>query len=295
METLTDRTSRPDETLGLTGRCVLVTGAGRGLGRAYALSLARHGASVIVHDAGVDARGEAPDPGPAEAVVREIEALGGQAVAVGELLADAAACRRAVEAGPARFGRLDAVIHSAGLVAWGDPAAADEALYRRLTAVNTDAAFWLCAAALPIMREAGFGRLLLTTSGWALGPHAGAGELVLYCHGKGAQFGLAMALARGSGHPEVLCNLLAPVANTRMYSGDVPEGRLPPEAVAGAAVWLASPACRLTGCLVKAQDGELRLSRLVDSEPRVLGAAAQDPAAAGQALTDLAEAAGLAA
>lgn len=287
---MTDLSVTQPEGLGLEGRCILVTGAGRGLGRAHALLLARHGARVVVHDAGVEKTGLSPDPAIAEEVAAEIAEQGGEAMAVTELLDGAAACRRAVEAGLERFGRLDGLIHSAGLVAWCDSAEVDEALYRRVTAVNSDAAFWLCAAALPAMRQAGFGRILLTTSGWALGGYPGSGELALYCHGKGAQLGLAMALARDAGHPEIFCNLLSPVANTRMYSGAVPPGRLRPEAVAGAAAWLVSPACRLTGSLVKAQDGSLTLSRLTDGESLDLGAAADDPVSAGRALTSLAEA-----
>ena len=279
-----------DDELGLRGRCILVTGAGRGLGRAYALSLARMGARVAVHDAGVGPEGEGSDPDPADSVVGEIESLGGSALILRDLLTDKGSCDRIVAAALEHFGRLDGLIHNAGLVAWRDTASVDEALYRRLTAVNSDAAFWLCAAALPAMREAGFGRILLTTSGWALQPAQGSGELTLYCHGKGAQFGLAMALAHGTGHPDILCNLLSPVAKTRVYRGAVPEDRLRPQAVAGAATWLVSPACRVSGCLIKAQDGTLALSRLTESGRRDLGIDAEDPIAAGRALAALAEA-----
>ena len=139
------------------------------------------------------------------------------------------------------------------------------------------------------MRDRGFGRIVLTTSGWALQPSGGSDRLILYCHGKGAQFGLAMAMAKGSGHPGILTNLIAPIANTRMYSGEVAEGRLRPESVAGAVTWLASPACELSGWLVKAADGTLALSRLTEIGARNLGEAAEDAAAAGAALTSLAE------
>lgn len=286
MQAMTQTETAAD--LGLEGRVVLVTGAGRGLGRAYATCLARHGARVVVHDAGVGEDGRDPDPSCAKQVAEELTDAGGTAVAITELLRGADSCRRIVAAALERFGRLDALIHSAGLVVWRDPVAVDEELYARLSSVNNEAAFWLCHAALPAMRARGFGRIVLTTSGWALGPYVGAGELALYCHGKGAQFGLAMALAKNAGDPEICTNLLAPVANTRMYHGQVPAGRLRPELVAGAATWLASPACNLTGCLVKAQDGDLTLTRLVDGTTRSLGEAAADPTAAGAALTALA-------
>ena len=274
--------------LGLTGRVVLVTGAGRGLGRSYAQALARQGASVVVHDAGVDQEGRNPDPSCARQVADGVNEDGGAASAMTGLLGDADSCRQLVEAVVERYGRLDGLIHNAGLVIWRDPAQLDEEAYKRMADINADAAFWLCAAALPIMRTQGFGRIVLTTSGWALVPHPGSDRLIAYSHGKAAQFGLAMALSKGAGHPEILTNAIAPVANTRMYSGDVPEGRLLPERVAGAVTWLASPACAVTGCVVRASDGELTLARLRDLGSRKLGEAAADPAAAGAAILALA-------
>jgi NAD(P)-dependent dehydrogenase (short-subunit alcohol dehydrogenase family) len=276
--------------LGLEGRAVLVTGAGRGRGRAYAACLARHGARVVVHDAGVDEDGTNPEPGCAETVAEELRDAGGAAVAVTEVLRDGASCRRAVAAAFDAFGRLDALIHNAGLVVWRNPAEVDEALYATLSGVNNEAAFWLCSAALPAMRAAGFGRIVLTTTSWALVPSEGSDELVLYSHGKGAQLGLAMALAKGAGHPGILTNAIAPVANTRMFKGTIPHDRFKPELVAGAVAWLASPACTLSGCLVRVSDGTLALVRLTDVATRDLGAAAADPAAAGAALAEMVEA-----
>ena len=214
--------------LDLRDRVVLITGAGRGLGYSYARTLARRGAHVVVHDAGVDRDGLTPDPAYAIKVAAELQDEGGSAHAVTDLLSDAEARRRVVSAPIERFGRLDGLIHNAGLVVWRDPAEVDEELYRRLTSVNNDAAFWLCSAALPVMRDQGFGRIVLTSSGWVLEPHQGSDALVLYCHGKGAQLGLAMALANGAGHPGIFTNVIAPVANTRILVGEVPAGTLRP-------------------------------------------------------------------
>ena len=97
-----------------------------------------------------------------------------------------------------------------------------------------------------------------------------------------------MALAKGSGHPGIFTNVMAPIANTRMYSGDVAEGRLRPESVAGAVTWLASPACDLNGWIVKAADGTLALQRLTEVATRNIGAEAEDAVAAGAALTAMA-------
>src|SRR5205807_9539854 len=98
------------------GQVALVTGAGRGLGAAYARLLAARGAAVVVHDAGVGQDGSGHDPSVADGVVAEIAAAGGIAAAAYENLEDTAACARLVDVAVARFGRLDALIHNAGLV-----------------------------------------------------------------------------------------------------------------------------------------------------------------------------------
>ncbi len=279
---------RPDD-LGLKDRVVLVTGAGRGLGRCYARLLGDLGARVAVHDAGVDPEGGNPNPSCAAGVAEEITSKGGEAFAVSEVLSGPESCRQVIERVLERYGRIDSLIHSAGLVIRHDTAEIDEALYRRSSDVNNDAAFWLCRYVLPTMRSQGFGRILLTSSGWALNPSPGSEQLVLYCHGKGAQFGLAMSLANAAGHDQIKTNVLAPIANTRMYSATVPDERLRPEVVAGAAVWLASPACDLSGYLVNAADGELALASLTTTASAQLGPRAADPAVAGASLQDLVE------
>ena len=275
--------------LGLDGRVILITGAARGLGRAYAAALVGQGACVALHDAGLDKEGCNPDPCLIEALAAELSSKGGTVAGFAGLLSDAESCGRLVQQILGRFGRIDGLIHSAGLVAWQDTAAVEDDLYRRLNGINSDAAFWLASAVLPGMREQGFGRLLFTTSGWALSASPGSGPLVLYCQGKGAQFGLAMALAKDAGHPEILANALSPVANTRMYASPVPEGKLRPDRVAGAAAYLVSPACRLTGWVVKAADGDLALARIEDLANCSLGEAAEDPVAAATALSRMAE------
>ena len=106
-------------------RVVLVTGAGRGLGAAYARAFAARGASVVVHDAGVERDGSGGDPAVADAVVAEIAAAGGTAIAAYENLEAEGAGPKLVELAVERFGRLDAVVHNAGLVIWEEIEVAD--------------------------------------------------------------------------------------------------------------------------------------------------------------------------
>ena len=100
----------------LSRKVAIVTGAGRGIGREHALALAHAGAAVVVNDLGASLSGEGVDEGPAHGVVREIEELGGQAVANGENVADFEGARRIVEQAIDRFGRLDILVNNAGIL-----------------------------------------------------------------------------------------------------------------------------------------------------------------------------------
>ena len=100
----------------LSGKVAIVTGAGRGIGREHALALAHAGAKIVVNDLGASLAGEGADEGPAHDVVREIEALGGEAVANGENVADFAGAQRLVEQAVDRFGRLDILVNNAGIL-----------------------------------------------------------------------------------------------------------------------------------------------------------------------------------
>jgi NAD(P)-dependent dehydrogenase (short-subunit alcohol dehydrogenase family) len=100
----------------LDGKVAVVTGAGRGIGREHAIALARAGAKIVVNDLGASLAGEGADAGPAHGVVREIEALGGEAVADGENVADFAGAKRLIDGAIAAFGRLDILVNNAGIL-----------------------------------------------------------------------------------------------------------------------------------------------------------------------------------
>jgi NAD(P)-dependent dehydrogenase (short-subunit alcohol dehydrogenase family) len=166
-----DRLEPPERAAGLSdeirldGRAALVTGAGRGLGRAYALELARRGAAVVVNDPGVNPRGDdAGDPSAADAVAAEIAAAGGHAVADYGSVADPAAAnamvRRAVDA----FGRLDIVVNNAGnnrRNTFADTTLDD---FRNVLDVHLTGTFLVTQAAWPLMAAQRYGRIVFTTS-----------------------------------------------------------------------------------------------------------------------------------
>jgi NAD(P)-dependent dehydrogenase (short-subunit alcohol dehydrogenase family) len=236
------------------GQVALVTGAGRGLGRAYARLLGERGATVVVHDAGVGVDGSGEDRSVADAVVAEIQNVGGTAEAAYEDLGDRAGCRALVDGVLARFGKVDALVHSAGFVIRAPIEELDEELWRRSQSVNVDAAFWLLQAVLPGMLDHRYGRIVLTTSGYGLGPADDVADLVAYCGAKAAQFGLMNGLAWAAADG-VLVNAVAPVAATRIYSRRVEPGELTPEQAAPGVVFLASPACSVLGVVLRAEGG----------------------------------------
>ena len=145
-----------------------MTGAGRGLGAAYARLIAARGGAVVVHDAGVAQDGSGFDPSVADGVVAGITAGGGRAVACYENLEDPAAGQRIVGFALARFGRLDALVHNAGLVVFATLEETTPVVWDRMIAIGVDAGFHLARAAVPHMRRQGYGRIVLTTSGRAM-------------------------------------------------------------------------------------------------------------------------------
>jgi NAD(P)-dependent dehydrogenase (short-subunit alcohol dehydrogenase family) len=246
-------------------RVVLVTGAGRGLGAAYARAFAARGGSVVVHDAGVAADGSGGDPSVAEAVAGEI---GG--VACVENLESEAACRRTVEFALDRFGRLDVVVHNAGLLAWEELGQADRS-WERLRRVNVDAPFHLTRLAFARMREQGYGRFVFTTSGRAMAMERTRPGLAAYAVGKMAHFAL-MIVTAVEGQPHgILANAVAPAARTRMLSRAVEPGELEPEQVAPGVLFLASERCTVSGKVLEAAGGEFDVARWASSAEVDLG------------------------
>jgi NAD(P)-dependent dehydrogenase (short-subunit alcohol dehydrogenase family) len=252
-------------------RVVLVTGAGRGLGAAYARAFASRGASLVVHDAGVDPDGTGGDPAVAEAVAGEI---GGFACV--ENLETEVGCRRTIEFALEHFGRLDVVVQNAGLVVWEELEQAEQS-WERLRRVNVDAPFHLTRAAFGPMRKQGYGRFVFTTSGRAMSKERTRPGLAGYAVGKMAHFGLMIVTAAEGERYGILANAIAPAARTRMLSRPVEPGELEPEQVAPGVLFLASERCAFSGKVLEAAGGEFDVARWTSSPEIDFGRDPVDP------------------
>ncbi|CAO5191830.1 putative short-chain type dehydrogenase/reductase Rv0148 [Frankia sp. AiPs1] len=247
------------------GRVVAVTGAGRGIGRAYAELLARLGAKVVVNDLGAAAAGAGSDPAPANRVVERILAAGGAAVADHADVSTAEGGQSIIDTALGEFGRIDAVVNNAGNMIWAGLPEVDLATLERLLDVHVKGAFNTVRAAWPQMLRQGYGRVVLTTSIGMFGLPDNLG----YATGKAALLGMARSMSAAAGERDIRVNCIAPNALTRLAGkpGDAPanEGfRPPPElnpaAVAPMVAYLAHEACQARGEVYVAGGG--RFARL---------------------------------
>lgn len=250
-------------TLRFDDRVAVVTGAGRGLGREYALLLASRGANVVVNDPGGSLTGDGTDAGPAQAVVDEIVSAGGQAVAVTESVATPEGGRAIIDAAVERFGRVDILIHNAGTVRRGSLKELTYNDFEAVLDVHLRGAFHVVRPAFPLMCQAGYGRVVLTSS---IGGLYGNHQVANYAAAKAGILGLCNVVALEGADEGVLCNAIVPGAVTRMAEG-LDTSAYPPmgaELVAPAVGWLAHESCSVTGEFFVAIAG--RIARAVVAE-----------------------------
>jgi NAD(P)-dependent dehydrogenase (short-subunit alcohol dehydrogenase family) len=259
------------------GRAILVTGAGRGLGRATALLLASRGAQVVVADNGTAMDGEHASRGPAGAVVAEIVAAGGSAVACTADLASEAGAAQAVAVSLETFGRIDGIIHYAS--SCPDLKTADQLSTRDLELVmrvNAFAGLWMARAAWPHMRRQHYGRIVYMPSGAIYGALGNTD----YAAAKSAHIGITRCLAVEGAKDGILVNAISPSARTRMTDRFHPSAyaewffeTMPPEKVAVSAAWLLSEDCTVNGEIFAMGGG--RIARMTIAESHgVIGSGA---------------------
>jgi NAD(P)-dependent dehydrogenase (short-subunit alcohol dehydrogenase family) len=264
------------------GRVAIVTGAGRGLGRAHALELARQGARVVVNDLGVEADGRGGSGGPAEEVVREIRASGGEAVANGADVADWAQSAALVRAALDAFGRLDAVVNNAGFVRDRMFANASEEEWDAVLRVHLKGHFCVSRHAAAHWKdrakagEAVDARIVNTSSGAGLQGSVGQSA---YAAAKAGIAALTLVQAAELARYGVTANAIAPSARTRMTEGVFADMMRRPEQgfdamdpanVAPLVAWLASAGSKdVTGRVFEVAGGALSVADGWRTGPRL--------------------------
>jgi NAD(P)-dependent dehydrogenase (short-subunit alcohol dehydrogenase family) len=261
------------------GRVVIVTGAGRGVGRGHALLFAARGAKVVVADLGGAMEGGGRSSEVADAVVKQIVDAGGEAVAVCASVAEEEGANLIVQTAIDAFGRVDTVVNNAGIAEPESFANLTLEDFQRMNDVHYMGTVLVCKAAYPHMVEAGYGRIVNTTSEGAFGlvPKA-----IAYGGAKAAVFGFSRELGLEGAKDGILVNMLAPRAATRMsspavlaktwdvdeetYGGGGFDDSYAPERVAPAAVFLGHESCTLNGVLLIAGGNQVMRMALVQNQ-----------------------------
>ncbi|MCB0940473.1 MAG: SDR family NAD(P)-dependent oxidoreductase [Mycobacterium sp.] len=244
-------------------RVAVVTGGGRGLGREYAMLLASRGARVVVNDPGGAMSGDGIDDGPAGQVVEEIRVAGGEATACTESVATAEGGQAIIDAALEHYGRLDILIHNAGNVRRAPLSEMSYDDFDAVLDVHLRGAFHVVRPAFPVMCDAGYGRIVLTSS---IGGLYGNHDVANYGAAKAGVIGLSNVAALEGAEHGVRCNVIVPGAVTRMAGGLDTSAYPPmgPELVAPVVGWLAHESCSVTGELLAAIAG--RVARVVIAE-----------------------------
>ncbi len=238
------------------GRVAVITGGGRGLGRAHALLLAARGCKLVINDPGVSMAGDATAEGPAEALVAEIRAAGGEAIANTDSVATEAGGQAIVQAALDAWGRIDILIHSAGNVRRGHLTELGYDDFTAVLDVHLKGAYHVVRPAFPHMMAQNYGRIVLTSS---INGLYGKSNNVTYAICKAGFMGLSNTAAIEGQHNNVKSNLIVPAAVTRMSDG-IDTSAFPPmepEQVAPMVAYLCHEDCAASGEMYVAMGGRV--------------------------------------
>ena len=257
-------------------RVAVITGAGRGLGRSYALALARRGARVVVNDPGSAVDGGAAEEDPAGRVVAEIRAAGGQAIADRASVTDPAGVQAMVDTTLDTYGRIDILINNAGILRDRSFHKVDLDDVLAVLDVHLTGTLRCTHAVWPLMRDQGYGRVLLTSS--QNGTYGNFGQAG-YATAKAAVLGLMKVLAIEGATRGVHTNTIVPVARSRMTEGTIIGDHadaedLPPEAVTAGVLFLVGEDAP-NGVILNAGGGAFSVSEIPETRGVFLGRDAQ--------------------
>lgn len=256
--------------INFNGRVAIITGAGAGLGRQYALELAKRGAKVVVNDLGGSRDGSGQGTSAADKVVDEIKAGGGEAIANYDNVALVEGGENIVKAAVENFGKVDILVNNAGIVRDKTFNKMDEPTWDVVMNVHLKGAFCVTRPAFINMRENNYGRIVMTTSSSGMYGNFGQSN---YAAAKLGLLGLVNVLKLEGGKYNIKSNLIGPTAATR-FTEDVfpPElfAKMKPDFVAPAVLYLCSEDCTDSGMVINAAAGYYSRSAIVTGPGAIL-------------------------
>ncbi len=262
----------PEESIRFDDRIAVITGAGAGLGRVYALELARRGVKVVVNDLGSarDGSGQGSSA-PADQVVREIAAFGGEAVANYDNVATPEGGKAIIQSALDAFGTVDILINNAGILRDKSILKMEPENWQAVMDVHLNGAYHVSRPAFEVMKKKGYGRILMTTS--AAGLYGNFGQ-TNYAAAKMGLVGLMNTLKLEGEKYNIKVNTIAPLAASRLTEDVTPPElfqKMKPEFVAPLALYLCSEQCSVSGSIYNAGMGFFNRAAVVTGPGLTLG------------------------
>ena len=246
------------------GKVAVITGAGGGLGEAYALMLAERGARVVVNDLGGTFDGKGSDSTPAQKVVDQIKAAGGEAIANYESVSEWESAQKIIRAAVDSYGKIDILINNAGILRDKSLLKMEIADYLKVLEVHLNGTFFCTKAAFGPMREQGYGRIVSTAS--AAGVYGNFGQ-TNYGAAKMGIVGLMNCVCQEGARYGVLANTVVPTAGTRLTATVMPPDvvdKVKPEYVAPMVVYMCSEQFQESGKIFTAGGGYFSRAAIVE-------------------------------
>ncbi len=250
--------------ISFNGKVAVITGAGGGLGKAYALLLAGRGAKVVVNDLGGTFDGEGADSTPAQKVVDEIKAAGGEAIANYESVSEWESAQKIIQAAIDNYNRVDILINNAGILRDKSLLKMEIADYLKVLEVHLNGTYFCTKAAFGHMREQSYGRIVSTAS--AAGVYGNFGQ-TNYGAAKMGIVGLMNCVCQEGARYGVLANTIVPTAGTRLTATVMPPDvvdRVKPEFVAPMVIYMCSEQCSESGKIFTAGGGYFSRAAVVE-------------------------------